>query len=72
MRSGMPVVLKLHYLDRVPANTLHMVQRELAIHAALRHRHVLPLYAAFQVGGWPHACGCLWPCGPPPSLARLA
>ncbi|GIL53916.1 hypothetical protein Vafri_9498 [Volvox africanus] len=46
-RSGMPVALKVYFLDRVPSNVVHMLKREIEIHIQLLHRHVVRLYAAF-------------------------
>ncbi|GLI68340.1 hypothetical protein VaNZ11_012742 [Volvox africanus] len=46
-RSGMPVALKVYFLERVPTNVVHMLKREIEIHIQLLHRHVVRLYAAF-------------------------
>ncbi|KAG2491819.1 hypothetical protein HYH03_009776 [Edaphochlamys debaryana] len=51
LRSGMPVALKVYFLSRVPPNAMHMVAREITIHAELAHKHVLTLYGAFQEEG---------------------
>lgn len=59
LHSSLPVVLKVYFLQRVPENVLHMLVRELVIHQAVEHKHVVVLHGAFQVhwarrggGGW--------------------
>ncbi|KAG2491853.1 hypothetical protein HYH03_009809 [Edaphochlamys debaryana] len=48
LHSSLPVALKVYHLDRVPANCLHMLRREVKIQASLCHKHVVTLYGAFQ------------------------
>ncbi|KXZ55823.1 hypothetical protein GPECTOR_2g1374 [Gonium pectorale] len=48
--SGCTVALKIYMLDQVPENTLHMLAREIQIHASLVHPHIAALYGAFQDG----------------------
>lgn len=43
------MALKTYSFHRIPANVVHMLVREVKLHAKLAHRHVLALYAAFQV-----------------------
>ncbi|GFR49803.1 hypothetical protein Agub_g11743 [Astrephomene gubernaculifera] len=47
LRSGMPVALKVYFLNRVPRNVVHMIKREIELHHALVHPHVVSLHAAF-------------------------
>ncbi|KAG2491852.1 hypothetical protein HYH03_009808 [Edaphochlamys debaryana] len=47
-RSGLPVALKVYFLSKVPANVVHMIVREIKIHAELVHKNIVMLYAAFQ------------------------
>ncbi len=42
------MALKVYSLDRVPANLVHTLVREVRIHAELSHRAVLTLYGVFQ------------------------
>ncbi|EFJ51233.1 hypothetical protein VOLCADRAFT_103603 [Volvox carteri f. nagariensis] len=49
LQSGLPVALKVYFKDRVPANVIHMVMREVSIHLqATEQRNVLKLYGVFQ------------------------
>ncbi|KAG2434150.1 hypothetical protein HXX76_007877 [Chlamydomonas incerta] len=47
-RSGLPVALKVYFLSRVPANVVHMIVREIKIHADLVHKNIVMLYGAFS------------------------
>ncbi|KAG2494938.1 hypothetical protein HYH03_006873 [Edaphochlamys debaryana] len=47
LHSGLPVALKVYFLARMPDNIVHMLKREIEIHAQLVHKHVAQLYAAF-------------------------
>ncbi|GFR52006.1 hypothetical protein Agub_g14429 [Astrephomene gubernaculifera] len=47
-RSGLPVALKVYFLSRVPANVIHMIVREVKIHAPLVHKNIVMLYGVFQ------------------------
>ncbi|GLC48806.1 Spindle and kinetochore-associated protein 1 [Pleodorina starrii] len=47
-RSGLPVALKVYFLNRVPAAVLHMICREIQIQSAVSHPNIISLYAAFQ------------------------
>ncbi|KAG2447269.1 hypothetical protein HYH02_007599 [Chlamydomonas schloesseri] len=47
-RSGVPVALKVYFLSRVPANVVHMIVREIKIHADLVHKNIVMLYGAFS------------------------
>ncbi|KAG2447323.1 hypothetical protein HYH02_007653 [Chlamydomonas schloesseri] len=51
LRSGLPVALKVYFLDKVPPNAMHMIAREITIHADVAHKHVAMLYGAFQEEG---------------------
>ncbi|PNW72381.1 hypothetical protein CHLRE_16g674291v5 [Chlamydomonas reinhardtii] len=52
-RSGLPVALKVYFLNRLPSNCLHMLKREIQIHTSLVHKHVARLYGAFLERGAP-------------------
>ncbi|KAG2434189.1 hypothetical protein HXX76_007915 [Chlamydomonas incerta] len=45
--SGLPVALKVYFLDRIPANVVHMLRREIEIHVSMVHPNILRLYSAF-------------------------
>ncbi|KXZ46043.1 hypothetical protein GPECTOR_47g318 [Gonium pectorale] len=47
-RSGLPVALKVYFMNRVPEAVLHMLCREIEIHAAAVHPNIIALYGAFQ------------------------
>ncbi|KAG2491654.1 hypothetical protein HYH03_010024 [Edaphochlamys debaryana] len=47
LRSNTPVALKVYFLRRVPSSVLHMMQREIEIHAAAQHPNIITLYGAF-------------------------
>ncbi|PNW84284.1 hypothetical protein CHLRE_04g228208v5 [Chlamydomonas reinhardtii] len=47
-KSGLPVALKVYFMARVPANTLHMLRREIELHIGLAHKNIIMLYAAFH------------------------
>ncbi|GIL61452.1 hypothetical protein Vafri_15894, partial [Volvox africanus] len=47
-RSGVAVALKVYFLDKTPAAILHMIRREIEIHAAVAHPNIIMLYSAFQ------------------------
>ncbi|KAG2494940.1 hypothetical protein HYH03_006875 [Edaphochlamys debaryana] len=47
LHSGLPVALKVYFLARMPDNIVHMLKREIEIHAQLVHKQVAQLYAAF-------------------------
>ena len=49
--SGAKVVLKVYNWESLAPLNRHQVQREIRIHARLRHPFIIQLYAAFQVGG---------------------
>ncbi|GFR47820.1 hypothetical protein Agub_g9597 [Astrephomene gubernaculifera] len=49
-RSGIAVALKVYFLSRVPVNVVHMLKREIEIHAQLVHKHIARLYGAFMDG----------------------
>ncbi|KXZ55778.1 hypothetical protein GPECTOR_2g1328 [Gonium pectorale] len=46
--SGLPVALKVYFLSRVPSNAMHMIAREVMIHADMNHKSIITLYSAFQ------------------------
>ncbi|KAG2447306.1 hypothetical protein HYH02_007636 [Chlamydomonas schloesseri] len=46
-RSGLPVALKVYFLERIPANVVHMLRREIEIHISMVHPHILRLHCAF-------------------------
>ncbi|KAG2434190.1 hypothetical protein HXX76_007916 [Chlamydomonas incerta] len=52
-RSGLPVALKVYFLNRLPGNCVHMLKREIQIHTQLVHKHVARLYGAFLERGVP-------------------
>ncbi|KXZ46042.1 hypothetical protein GPECTOR_47g317 [Gonium pectorale] len=47
-RSGLPVALKVYFLIRVPEPVLHMLCREIEIHAAAVHHDIIAMYGAFE------------------------
>ncbi|KXZ46041.1 hypothetical protein GPECTOR_47g316 [Gonium pectorale] len=47
-RSGLPVALKVYFLNRVPEAVLHMLCREIKIHEAAVHPDIITLYGAFE------------------------
>eukprot|EP00198_Chlamydomonas_reinhardtii_P006443 XP_001695779.1 serine/threonine protein kinase [Chlamydomonas reinhardtii] len=51
LRSGLPVALKVYFLNKVPPNAMHMIAREITIHADVAHKHIAMLYGAFQEEG---------------------
>ncbi|GLI63773.1 hypothetical protein VaNZ11_006848, partial [Volvox africanus] len=47
-RSGLAVALKVYFMKKIPAAIFHMITREIEIHAAVSHPHIIMLYSAFQ------------------------
>jgi hypothetical protein len=49
-RSNQVVVLKSYQLSAICELYQHQIFREVALHASLKHEHVVQLSGAFQVG----------------------
>ncbi|EFJ40040.1 hypothetical protein VOLCADRAFT_100230 [Volvox carteri f. nagariensis] len=47
-RSGLPVVLKVYLISRVPHNAVHTLVREVRIHTDLEHNNIVTLYGVFE------------------------
>lgn len=48
--SNEPVALKVYNMSRMPPLMRYQLQREVDLHIALAHPHIIKLYAAFQQG----------------------
>ncbi|KAG2491630.1 hypothetical protein HYH03_010001 [Edaphochlamys debaryana] len=47
LHSGYRVALKVYFLSHVSTGVMHMIQREMEIHAGAQHPNIIKLYGAF-------------------------